>query len=734
MNFASNSLSFWQFRVNWSNSTQTTLSGPINIPVAVFSEACNGAVCIPQSGTTEQLDSLADRLMYRLAYRNFGDHEALVVNHSVVAGSSVGVRWYEIRNPASPIVFQQGTYAPDSNYRWMGSMAMDHVGDIAVGYSVSSGSMHPAIRYTGRLPSDAQGTLQGETSIVEGTGSQTANLNRWGDYSSISVDPVDDCTFWYTNQYLKTNGTFNWSTRIASFKFPSCATAPPSAPTGLVATAGNAQVSLSWNSSAGATSYNVLRSMTNGGPYTTIAPHLATTSYTDTGLANGTTYYYVVQAVNGAGTSPNSAQASATPAAPAPTITGLSPNSGAVGTAVTITGANFGSAPGTVTFNTVATTPSIWSPTTIVAPVPAGATTGNVVVTVSGVPSNGVSFTVTSSSGGWPNGYALRRTITIDHTKVPNTDQSNFPVLISGTYPYLATIANGGNVSSPSGNDILFTSDSAGTSTLAFEQESYSASTGAMNYWVKVPTVSHTSDTVIYLFYGNSSVTTDQSNKTAVWDSNYKLVWHLPNGSSLSTNDSTSNGNNGLNTATTATTGEIDGGGLFNGGSSRISISNILSIDVTSGDFTVNIWFYANSYSSYNTLFDKGVRGVSGDYSFFINGATTGWWEVGKAGAAWNAPGFTTGVWHYLTMQRSGSITSAYLDGSFAFGTNSFTGTTDSGGELDISGNPTGGGSLWNGKLDEFRVSNTARSADWIATEYKNQSSPSTFYSVGAAQ
>src|SRR5205807_8425464 len=118
-----------------------------------LSKACSGGTCIPQSGTTQKLDSLGDRLMYRLAYRNFGDHESMVVNHSVVAGSSVGVRWYELRSPgASPVVFQQGTFAPDASYRWMGSIAMDHAGDIAVGYSVSSSTIHPSIAYTGRVP------------------------------------------------------------------------------------------------------------------------------------------------------------------------------------------------------------------------------------------------------------------------------------------------------------------------------------------------------------------------------------------------------------------------------------------------------------------------------------------------------------------------------------------------------------------------------------------------------
>ncbi len=332
LNFGSNSLNLWQFHVDWANSTNTTLTGPTNIPVAAFSEACNGGTCIPQTGTTQQLDSLGDRLMYRLAYRNFGDHESLVVNHSVTAGSSVGVRWYELRSPSTtPTVFQQGTYAPDSNFRWMGSIAMDKVGNMALGYSVSSSSMHPAIRYTGRVPTDSLGTMEGETSIIEGTGSQLTNLNRWGDYSSVSIDPIDDCTFWYTNEYLQTNGTFNWSTRIASFKFPSCGTptSPPAAPTNLTATAGNTQVSLSWAASSGATSYNVKRSTVSGGPYANVATGVKTTGYTDTGLTNGTTYYYVVSAVNAAGESPDSNQASATPTCSTPAApTGLTPTAG----------------------------------------------------------------------------------------------------------------------------------------------------------------------------------------------------------------------------------------------------------------------------------------------------------------------------------------------------------------------------------------------------------------------
>ncbi|MGE5093562.1 MAG: hypothetical protein ACM3SO_00385 [Betaproteobacteria bacterium] len=225
---STNSLQLLRFHVDWANTANTTLTGPISIPVAAYTSACNGGTCVPQPNTRQQLDSLADRLMFRLAYRNLSGIETLVVTHSVKAGTTrknpfSGVRWYEIRNPnGSPTIFQQSTFAPDSSYRWMGSAAMDKQGNIAMGYSVSSSTLHPAIRYTGRLATDAPGTMQAETSIVEGTGSQLANLSRWGDYAAMTVDPVDDCTFWFTSEYLKANGTFNWSTRIASFKFPGC--------------------------------------------------------------------------------------------------------------------------------------------------------------------------------------------------------------------------------------------------------------------------------------------------------------------------------------------------------------------------------------------------------------------------------------------------------------------------------------------------------------------------------
>jgi hypothetical protein len=222
MTYGTNTLNLYKFHVDFVTPANSTFTGPTVINVAAFSPVCGGGSCIKEPNGS-QLDSLADRLMHRLAYRNFGTHESLVVTHSVVAGSSGGIRWYEIQNPSgTPVVAQQSTYAPDATYRWMGSGAMDQAGNLAIGYSKSSSTVFPSIAYAGRLATDPSSTLQSETVVVSGAGSQSYNPNRWGDYSAITVDPVDDCTFWYTTEYIKANGAFNWNTRIANFKFPNC--------------------------------------------------------------------------------------------------------------------------------------------------------------------------------------------------------------------------------------------------------------------------------------------------------------------------------------------------------------------------------------------------------------------------------------------------------------------------------------------------------------------------------
>jgi hypothetical protein len=243
-------LNIWELTVKWRSTPIASLSLAAQLPVASFDSIfpCGPSRgCIPQPGITnpdQYLDILSyrQRPTWRLAYRNFKDYETLVTNQSVEALPGIaGVRWYEIRRAGGVYsLYQQGTYAPnDGVHRWMGSVAMDKQGNIAAGYSVSNGvDVYPGIRYTGRLAGDPLGQMTlGEGVIINGSGVQTTTNSRWGDYTSLNVDPVDDCTFWYVNEYYEVSGlplplpppplpppgtTAPWQTRIASFQLPGC--------------------------------------------------------------------------------------------------------------------------------------------------------------------------------------------------------------------------------------------------------------------------------------------------------------------------------------------------------------------------------------------------------------------------------------------------------------------------------------------------------------------------------
>jgi len=218
-------LKIWQFHVDWTTTTNSTFAESASLVTAPFnSTVCSSGNCVPQPGSSVLLEALSDRLMYRLQYRNFGDHRSMVTNHTVeVDGTGhAGVRWYELRNTGSGwSIYQQGTYAPDASHRWMGSVAMNGVGDIALGYSVSNGTtIYPSIRYTGRAAGDPLGQMTyAEQTIKDGAGYQSGSAARWGDYSMMSVDPTDDGTFWYTTEYIQSSGSVPWRTRIASFIF-----------------------------------------------------------------------------------------------------------------------------------------------------------------------------------------------------------------------------------------------------------------------------------------------------------------------------------------------------------------------------------------------------------------------------------------------------------------------------------------------------------------------------------
>jgi len=217
----SDQLWIYELDVNWNNIGLSTFSRTQTINVTAFdSNFGAGWDNIAQPGTGQELDGIPQVLMFRAQYRNFGTYQSIVCCHSVDVDNTdhAGVRWYELRRTTGNWwVRQQSTYAPDSHSRWMGSIAMNSVGDIALGYSVSSSSVYPSIRYTGRKAGDALNTMSiPESSILAGSNSQDGS-NRWGDYSMMSVDPTDDIGFWYTNEY--SNGGIAWSTRIANFSF-----------------------------------------------------------------------------------------------------------------------------------------------------------------------------------------------------------------------------------------------------------------------------------------------------------------------------------------------------------------------------------------------------------------------------------------------------------------------------------------------------------------------------------
>lgn len=334
------------------------------------------------------------------------------------------------------------------------------------------------------------------------------------------------------------------------------------------------------------------------------------------------------------------------------------------------------------------------------------------------------------------SGYSYYRAITIDHTKCGSSDSVAFPVLLAGTYSWLADTANGGHVQSSNGYDIAFTSDSAGQNVLNWEVESYDATTGAAIFWVQVPTVSSSADTVIYIWYGNSAITTDQSAKPETWDPDYMGVWHQGTPTSASASDSTAHGNNGTIHGATATTGKIGGATAYAAASSQyVDVPNTQSLEPTAA-VTLSCWIkpassqpdgYANPAGC---LTDGGGDG----YGFWLNDTSPQPYAAIGGSNVELTSSLATGTWSHLVLTYDGSTQSIYLNGalnnsaSYAVSPLPYSGT-----DLYLGTNGTRG-DFFNGDLDEVRVSSIARSADWILTEYNNQNSPSTFYSVGNEQ
>ena len=225
--YADSVIHVWQFHVDWKDATKTKITAADPIRVAPYHYLCNGQLsnCVPQPGTERRLDSQGDKLMTRLVYRRIGTRESILATHSInTTARGGGVRWYEFRVGANRKVnlYQQGTFAPDSAYRWMASGSMDRFGNIGFGYSFGSASHFPGQRFAGRLANDPLGKLTlRETVLMEGEAPQTNTL-RWQDYAAAAVDPSDDCTIWYVGDYLKKDAT-SYSTRIGAFQMPGCA-------------------------------------------------------------------------------------------------------------------------------------------------------------------------------------------------------------------------------------------------------------------------------------------------------------------------------------------------------------------------------------------------------------------------------------------------------------------------------------------------------------------------------
>lgn len=344
----------------------------------------------------------------------------------------------------------------------------------------------------------------------------------------------------------------------------------------------------------------------------------------------------------------------------------------------------------------------------------------------------------------WYNtSWTNRKPITIDRTKVSGGSAlSNFPVLFSVTDANLKTVANGGSVGKADGTDILFTA-SDGTTKLDHEIESYTATTGKLAAWVRIPTLSTTVDTVIYVYYGNASAA-DQQNITGAWDSNFKGVWHLPNGTTLSAVNSISNTSGTIN-GPMATSGQIEGGGNFVRASSQyIDVGNGTPLQIT-GSITLSCWVKLTTNGIIQSPVGKwDSTRASGDkfaYSIIIGNANKAGMYLSSdgsnlTGSAVTATSLSVGTWYHISAVYNGTNIQTYLNGAADGSAVAYAGGIKNIGAPAVIGRSISSlGLLYlNGALDEVHISNTSRSAGWITTEYTNQNSPSTFYSVGGQQ
>jgi fibronectin type 3 domain-containing protein len=491
---------------------------------------------------------------------------------------------------------------------------------------------------------------------------------------------------------------------------------PPTAPGNVTAAAVSAsQINLSWTASSstvGLANYIVQRCQGAGCSNFAQIAAPAATAFSDTGLSSGTSYSYRVQAVD--------------------TATNPSPFSN-IASAATQTAPT---APSNLTATATSTSQIdlSWTAST--------SSAGIATYVVQRCQGAGCS-NFAPIAAAFVNGYNYRRALTVDHNQVPNTDQSNFPVLVRLTNPSLKTVANGGKVQNANGYDIAFYSDQQGAAPLVWELDSYDGVNGILAAWVKLPVVSHGADTTFYLFYGNPSVATFQSIPSSVWSNGFSGVWHLPNGTVLTGNDSTTNNNASTLNGSTATAGQIDGAaGFIHGQNQFIRLSEANNGAYSFGDVTLSGWFK-------DTVNDTAVLWHQNGQPLMavVIGDPAGQGAAGhRLNVYWRSPttavnilnGTTTaddGAWHHFAVTRStasGAPMRLYVDGvlqAASSGTNE-TLVTGSGGVHYIGG--TASSNNLTGAADEMRMAAAIRTADWIAAEYSNQKANSTFLGLGS--
>jgi len=326
--------------------------------------------------------------------------------------------------------------------------------------------------------------------------------------------------------------------------------------------------------------------------------------------------------------------------------------------------------------------------------------------------------------------------IPVDYTKVPNTDQTDFPVLVSLTDARFKTVGNGGKVQNANGYDIYFYSDSGLTTRLPAERETYNATTGAIVFWVK-RTLSHEANTNIFIAYGDSGISTDPNTDgtygaTSTWNSNFKGVWHFPNGSSLTVLDSTGV-NNGANTGVVAAAGKIDGGAHFDTNSDIINVGADASLNIYGSNLTISAWIYMESFGH-----DDNGRGriFVGDYTmFFVDNVNVskGLSLIvdGSSALVSTASIIDINAWYHVAVAFTNGSTPQFYVNAVAKGTPANSNSLVNSLTTHYIGNRSDSDRGFDGILDEVRVSNTLRSADWVVTEFNNQNSPSTFCVLG---